>query len=56
MKQWLIAIKKEADKGFDPNVRSYHMGWMAAISAVLSEMSTKEELDEITKSVESLVE
>ena len=26
---WLQACAAEADKGFDPNIKSYHMGWVA---------------------------
>ena len=29
--EWLTACAAEADKGFDPNVNSYHLGWAAAV-------------------------
>lgn len=30
---WLAACAAEADKGFDPHIKSYHMGWVAAVEA-----------------------
>ena len=54
--QWLVAIQKEANKGFDPHIKSYHMGWLAAIRSIMSEIATVKELDELKVYVESLVE
>lgn len=31
---WLKACALEAEKGFDPNVKSYHLGWEAAMREV----------------------
>jgi hypothetical protein len=39
---WLLACSKEAEKGFDPHVLSYHMGWAARDAEV---ESLKAELD-----------
>lgn len=35
---WLQACAAEADKGFDPHVLSYHMGWVAAMSSENAEI------------------
>jgi hypothetical protein len=35
---WLLACSKEAEKGFDPHIKSYHMGWVAAMNSVNAEI------------------
>lgn len=35
---WLLACSKEAEKGFDPNIKSYHMGWSAAMNSANAEI------------------
>jgi regulator of replication initiation timing len=35
---WLLACSKEAEKGFDPHVLSYHMGWVAAMNNANAEI------------------
>lgn len=44
---WLLACSKEAEKGFDPNIKSYHMGWSAAMeSDEVKALKTKVEFQE----------